>query len=84
MELTGRVHAGTIIFDSDPALPEGAEVRVVYPVVSKGSAANRSGANGLGGTQRVQLPLVSSRQPASVNLTNQRIAEIMDAEDESP
>lgn len=74
MELTGRVHAGTIIFDSDPALPEGAEVRVVYPVVS----------NDHNGTQRVQLPLVSSLQPASVNLTNQRIAEIMDAEDESP
>lgn len=73
MVVLGHVKNGVVVLDGDPALPEGAVVAVSYqlPPVTNGS----------GGKHRIQVPLVRTNQPGSVNLTGHRIAEILDEED---
>ncbi len=73
MELHGHVENGVVVLDGNVALPEGAAVTVTPhsgPVirVSKNE-------------KRVEFPLVRSTAPGSLQLTNQRIAEILDEED---
>jgi hypothetical protein len=76
MEILGHVHQGVIVLDGNPNLPEGAAVTVSYPVVAEvPPRAER---------KRVSFPLVRSTQPGSVDLTNERIAEILDEEDTPP
>ncbi len=76
MEIRGRVHNGVVVLEGHPALPEGAAVTVTYP----GPAATTPGVS----KTRIQVPLVRTGQPDSVNLTGARIAEILDEEDASP
>jgi hypothetical protein len=76
MEIFGHVHNGVIMLDGNPNLPEGAVVTVLYPAVSSAPPAIER--------KRVSFPLVRSTQPSSVHLTNDRIAEILDAEDAAP
>jgi hypothetical protein len=76
MVIQGRIQNGVVVLDGNSELPEGAVVAVVFPAQPpKPQAAE--------GT-RVQFPLVRSAQPASIDLTNDRIAEILDEEDAAP
>ncbi|MEQ8788689.1 MAG: hypothetical protein RIC55_20430 [Pirellulaceae bacterium] len=73
MEVAGRVQNGVIVLEEGVVLPEGADVRVVCsagPVVHVSQNRNR-----------VQLPLVKSDRPGTLELTNERITEVLEAED---
>jgi hypothetical protein len=71
-----RRKRGVVVLDDNQSLPEGAVVSITYPPPApKGQAVER---------RRVQFPLVRSAHPASVDLTNERIAEIFDEEDAPP
>ena len=76
MVILGRVQNGVVVPDSASALPEGATVTITYPALpeTKPAAPKR----------RIQVPLVRTNQPGSVQLTGERIAEILDQEDASP
>jgi hypothetical protein len=76
MEITGRVQGGVVVLQQGASLPEGAFVAVVYPAPRppKPPAAKR----------RIELPLVHSDRPGSVDLSGPKIAEILDAEDAAP
>jgi hypothetical protein len=76
MEIHGRVQNGVIVLEDGPPLPEGAAVTVscdMPPVLKKPSVQ-----------KQVEFPLVHSKHPGTLNLTGQRIAEILDEEDASP
>jgi len=75
LEIHGQIRNGVVVLDYDPRLPDGTEVTVRLPGVSE----MRSGTRGT----RVDFPLVHGKIPASVNLTNERIAEILDDDDVS-
>lgn len=73
MQIPGRVQNGVVVFDGPVPLPEGAPVTVTLrttPVIHVSPVR-----------KRVQLPLVKSDQPGTLDLTNDRIAEILEAED---
>ena len=72
MTIPGRVHDGVVVLEGGSRLPEGAVVTVVY----ESEPADRTRER-----HRVQVPLVRSKHPGTLNLTNQRIAEILDEED---
>lgn len=76
MEIAGRVQNGVVVLEGAPALPEGASVTVFYagPVASE--PESKKG--------RIEVPRVRTGQPGTVNLTGERIAEILDEEDVSP
>jgi hypothetical protein len=76
MEFRGRVQNGVVVLDGHPALPEGVAVSVTYPAPAE-MAPRVSKA-------RIEVPLVRTGQPGSVNLTGERIAQILDEEDASP
>jgi hypothetical protein len=76
MQVTGKVHNGVVVLDDPASLPEGACVRVVFPVPP--SAALKSE------KRRIQLPLVHCDRPGTLHLTNEQIAEILDDEDAAP
>ncbi len=73
MEVAGRVQNGVIVLEEGVVLPEGAGVRVVCSVGPTVHATRNR--------QRVQLPLVKSDRPGTLDLTNERIAENLEAED---
>jgi hypothetical protein len=76
MEITGCVQNGVVVLANGASLPEGAAVTVVYGGPStKPQPADQT---------RVSFPLVHSAQPGSVDLTSDRIAEILDDEDAAP
>jgi hypothetical protein len=76
MVIPGKVVGGVVVLEGNPKLPEGATVTVSYegPTVFTSAIEKR----------RIQVPLVRTGQPGSVNLDNERIAEILDEEDASP
>ena len=76
MVIPGRVHNGVVVLEGESSLPEGAAVTVTYPAPPE----HKPGAP----KRRIQLPLVRTGQPGSVQLTGERIAEILDEEDASP
>ena len=76
MIIPGRVHNGVVVLEGGPALPEGAAVSVSYPAAG-GSTPVRE-------KRRIQVPLVRSERPGSVQLTGERVAEILDEEDAPP
>ena len=71
--IRGHVKNGIVVLEDGKSLPEGTEV-----IISclDDDAKNQG--------KRVEFPLVHSPHPASVDLTNQRIGEILDDEDTSP
>jgi hypothetical protein len=75
MIIPGRVHNGVVVLEGGSALPEGAAVTVTYPAppTARPAVAKR----------RIEVPLVRTDQPGSIQLTGARIAEIMDEEDAS-
>ena len=76
MEIRGRVQNGVVILEDRQALPEGAAVIVTYPVPASVAPGVRK--------TRIQVPLVGTDQPGSVDLSGEWIAEILDEEDASP
>ena len=73
MQISGRVQNGVVVLDGPMTLPEGAAVTVVVrssPVVHFAKYP-----------KRVEFPLVPSDAPGSIDLTNERIAEILEEED---
>jgi hypothetical protein len=73
MRIRGRVRNGMVILEGAPPLPEGMEVTVSCP----GAPIRRRP----GKKRRVKLPLVESKRPGTLQLTNERIAEILQEED---
>jgi hypothetical protein len=73
MVLHGRIEHGTVVLTDNVSLPDGTEVTVVVEPRSETTEASHG--------QRVNLPLVSSKQPGSRTLTANRIAEILDDDD---
>ena len=73
MEISGTVQNGVVVFDAPNALPEGAVVTVTLrhePTIHVSPVR-----------KRVELPLVTSDLPGTLDLSNDRIAEILEAED---
>ncbi len=73
MEVLGHVCKGVVVLDGSASLPEGAAVTVKLrnkPVIRVAQIR-----------KRVDFPLVPSKAPGSVHLTNEMIADILDAED---
>jgi hypothetical protein len=71
MRIRGRICDGKIVLDGQPSLPEGSEVIVEVCDTPKRSDP----------PVFVQFPLFRSKNPGTLNLSNQRIEEIL--EDES-
>jgi hypothetical protein len=73
MNLQGRVHNGVVILDGGMLLPEGTVVAVsIAPTVKPAQPK-----------ERIEFPLVRSATPGSLNLTGDRIAEILEEVDVS-
>jgi hypothetical protein len=72
MTLTGHIRNGVVVLDGSMNLPEGTRVAVT-PVPSPPVPQFE--------TRRIEFPLVRTGVPGSVNLTNERIAEILEEED---
>jgi hypothetical protein len=73
MEIPGRVQNGVVVLEGPSTLPEGMAVSVVPRVSPVIRVARRQ--------RRVVLPLVPSENPGSVDLTGERIAEILVEQD---
>ena len=73
MELNGRVLNGVIVLTGGIALPEGTPVTVLWNVDAVSPPPTEK--------RRVQVPLVRTGEPGTMNLNNERIAEIFDDED---
>ena len=71
MRIPGRVCDGKVVLDGQHALPEGTNVFV--EVCDTPEPTDHP--------TPVQFPLVRSQRPGSLNLSNQRIAEILEDED---
>lgn len=76
MTIPGRVQNGVVVLESGSILPEGAVVTVIYPTSTRPKPD--------GDRKRVQIPLVRTGRPGTVNLTEQQIAELLDEEDVAP
>jgi hypothetical protein len=72
MDIRGHVQNGVVIFEG-PAFPEGTPV-IVSALAPTDQDARRE-------RRRVQLPLVAGSEAGSVQLTNERVSEILAAED---
>ena len=73
MQIPGRIRNGVVVLDGDARLPEGARV-TVSP--EDGRIWHKPGKK-----RRVHFPLVPSDRPGTLDLTNERIAEILADED---
>jgi hypothetical protein len=76
MVIPGRVQNGVVVLENGPPLPEGAAVTITYPAIPQAQPA--------GEKRRIQVPLVKTDEPGSVQFSNARIAEILDQEDAAP
>ncbi|HUY88607.1 MAG TPA: hypothetical protein VMV10_07730 [Pirellulales bacterium] len=72
MQIRGRIKNGVVILEGRPSLPEGAEVTVLF--VDPSTAEKPK--------VRVKFPLVRSKLPGSVRLTADRVAELLEEDDE--
>jgi hypothetical protein len=72
MDIPGHIANGVVVLDGGRLLPEGTAVIVscLTPVDTRPK-------------RRIELPLVSSEHPGSVQLTAARIADILEQEDVS-
>lgn len=75
MVISGHIENGVVVLDGGISLPEGAQVSIIFPVAMSYSADRPR--------KRVELPLVDSKNPGSIKLSAERIAEILDEEDAS-
>lgn len=73
MEFNGLVQNGVIVLVDGLSLPEGTPVVVSCCLETASPAAGQK--------KQTDFPLVRTGEPGSLNLTNERIAEIFDEED---
>lgn len=73
MEISGTVQNGVVVLDGSVSLPEGANVVVIYRTTPVIRVAEHQ--------KRVEFPLFPSSEPGTLDLTNKRIAEILDEEE---
>jgi len=75
MHYPGRVEKGVVVLEGEAKLPEGARVAVSYPVAPRihTSLVQRP----------VTLPIFDYEGPPDIDVTNDRIAEILDRDDAS-
>lgn len=73
MEFHGIVHNGVIVFSGGASLPEGTSVTISCDVKPEPAQPTEK--------KPVEFPLVRTGKPGSLNLTNERIAEILDEDD---
>lgn len=75
MLIQGRIQNGVVVLEDGHSLPEGAIVIVSYddPPQTKPLDSSR----------RVQLSLVPSDRPGTLDLTNDRIAELLNDDDDA-
>jgi hypothetical protein len=76
MTILGRVQNGVVIPDGGRVLPEGASVSISYPAMVELKPAKQK--------RRIEVPLVRTGRPGSLNLTGERISEVLDEEDAAP
>jgi hypothetical protein len=76
MVVNGRVHNGVVVLEGNPLLPEGLAVTVTVPQITADQATVSK--------KRIQLPLVPSDRPGTLELTGERIAELLEEDDVSP
>jgi hypothetical protein len=74
MILLGRVENGVIVLDVPVKLPEGARVSVSFPAKTPRPAT---------ALRPVVLPIFDYDGPPDIDLTGERIAEILDRDDSS-
>ena len=74
MENLGRVHNGVVVLEGDPTLPEGTVVTVTCTSLPQTRPIE---------AKRIEFPLVRSKHPGSLQLTAERVAEFLEAEDVS-
>jgi len=67
MEIFGKFQNGVVVFEGGCPFPEGAVVNVRLPAAPATTQVQPA--------QPVQLPLVPSEKPGTVDLTNDKIAE---------
>jgi hypothetical protein len=77
MVINGYIRNGVVVLPSDASLPEGAAVAVVYHGPAQPAGEKPAPA-------RAPFPLIRSARPSSINLTNERIAELLDEHAVSP
>jgi hypothetical protein len=75
MTIPGRIRNGVVVLDGESTLPDGTLVSVVSRVSPVIRVAKQQ--------RPVALPLVPSNQPGAVDLTAERIADILDEQDAS-
>jgi hypothetical protein len=73
MEFHGRVQNGVVVLEGSPALPDGTEVTVSCDKVRIRRKPGKK--------KRVELPLIDSKHPGTLHLTNDRIAELLEEEE---
>ena len=73
MEIQGYVRNGVVVLDGETTFPEGTRV-LVCPVPPRDQEPQQV-------KKLVDFPLVSSGEPGSIHLTNERIHEIFEEED---
>ncbi len=73
MVISGRVHNGVVVLEGGLTLPEGMQVTVSYSAAPSAESVQQK--------RRVRLPLVSSSHPGTLDLTGERIAELLDEDD---
>jgi len=71
MRIRGRICDGKIVLEGQQVLPDGTDVIVEVCETSKSTPQPRP----------VQFPLFRSKNPGSLKLSNQRIAEILEDEE---
>lgn len=75
MQTQGVVHNGAIIVEGGVPFPEGTRV-----LVTEAPLLKLAGEKG----KRVEFPLVRSDKPGTLELTNEKIWELLDDEDLAP
>ena len=73
MEISGIVQNGVVVLDGSVSLPDGANVIVTYRTTPVIRVAKNQ--------KRVQFPLFPSSEPGTLDLTSERIADILDDEE---
>jgi hypothetical protein len=73
MEVFGRVQNGVVVLEEPAALPNGARVRVTRATRIRTAAVQRP----------VALPIFDYDGPPDIDLSNARVAEILDRDDAS-
>lgn len=72
MQIQGHVENGVIVLDGGAVLPEGTPVVIACALADPTTQTHG---------KRVKFPLVRSDEPGSINLTAERVADLLSEED---